>query len=185
MPEEIKNGACSPPLASEGLNQGGTPPTSADSKAELENLQKQLAEKDKLISDKDRQLGQAGFNIQKYKQMLKDNGIEEEEGKLGADEVQEIVQKTVQTELEKITEPLKTQISELGRTLTSRANANPGGVGGQELPKKEGEPEPILSEDDMKIVNSFGGKWDPKRKGYVTKSGRFVDLSDKSGIAAA
>ena len=172
MPEGENQGQ-GPTPAPEVPPQGGNPPENADQKAELENLKSQV---NKLTT----QVGQAGFVIQKLKTKLKEEGIDPDEGEIISDEkVRSIVRDTVQPEIQALKETLATKISELGRSITAHQSASSGAGPGQKPPQEdEGEKEPELSVEDKKLLAGY--KWDPKRKGHVSPSGRFYPWSESS-----
>ena len=168
MAEEEEKGAGTPPPASEEK-----PPV--DQTAELDNLKKQITEKDERI-------GQAEYNIERLKQKLKDAGIESEEGSPEIAELRTLMG-TLKEEISKLREEFSIKITEVGRAVTARVSASPGGDAGQEVPPRdEGTKEPVLSDVDKKLVLSSSLKWDPKRKGYVGKSGRFYPYVEGAGI---
>jgi len=63
------------------------------------------------------------------------------------------------------------QLSEIRRTIQAKKNeAGEGGAGNP--PGGEEESEPKLSENDRKIIRSGNFKWDPKKKVFISPSGR-------------
>ena len=178
MPEEIKIGAGPTTPASEKKPESGNPLEDANQKAELESLKKSISEKDERIK-------QAEYNIEMLKKRLKDAGVEDEEGNPEIAELKTSMG-VLKEELSKMREDLNNKLTEFGRTLTAKANASPGGGPGQTPPSPEkGEEEPALSPEDQKILRQGGFKWDPKRKGYVSPTGRFRAWDDKTGLVAA
>lgn len=177
MPEEEKPGAGTPPPASEEKPQGEKLPESADQKVELESLKKG-------ITDRDERIKQAEWNIQQLKQKLKDAGIEDVEGSPEIAELKTLIG-TLQGEITKMKEEFSNKIAEFGRSVMAKISASSGGEAGQEPPEPEkGSEEPPLSPEDKKILGQGGFKWDPKRKGFVSPTGRFRAWDDKTGIVA-
>lgn len=147
-------------------------PETPDYKAEAEKKEKEL-------KDREEQLRKAGFTIEKLKTKMKEEGIELEEGQgLTEEQVADIVSKVVGDKLGEISkenQELKTTLSEVLKTIGSKANASKGGgEGGQKPPKEEGTPRPALTEDEEQAV--VGMTWDSKRGGWQEP-----DIKDPAG----
>lgn len=183
MAEEDKNKGKDPQTPASEPKDQGQKPENAGNTAELDALKKTLIEKEDLLKKQEKQLDQAGFNIQKYKQKLKDAGIDDEEGQLGKEQLEEAIQSAVKPALEKISQ-LETTLTEIARANKAKDNiGGDGGSGGQRPPENKEMEEPSLSETDKKLILSFGGKWDGEKKGWTTKSGKFIPYNDISGLA--
>lgn len=145
-----------------------------DYKVKLEEEREAKEKIEEESKKKDIQLKKAGFNIEKLKKRLKDEGIEIEEESLTGERVSEIIQSEIKSQLGELRESFKKDTSEILRTLTSKGDKNkPGGGGGQKLPEKEGTDRPVLSTEDESVIKRLGGKWDRKKVGWTMPSGRF------------
>jgi len=185
MAEENKDGIV-PPSPASGDDGQGKQPENADKTAELEDTKRKLNEAEGLLQKKDIQISQAGHNIENLKRILKENGVEVKEGdQISLEDVEAKIIGVVKPLQDEIAS-LKTNLSEMVRAKKAEENLSPdGGGAGQVPPISKEMAEPELSEEDKKLVTSFGGKWDGAKKGWATKSGRFIPFNDLSGIAAS
>ncbi|MFQ5976317.1 MAG: hypothetical protein ACE5J5_08395 [Candidatus Hydrothermarchaeales archaeon] len=152
-----------------------------DYETKLEEKDRIIREQTEALEKKEKQIGQAGFNIQKLKERLKAEGIdiETEEGGLNETKVREIIASEIQTQIGTVTKDFGNKISEVMRAVKSTKDIEkPGGGSGQKKQVKE-YPRPTLSPNDEKIITRGGHKWDPKRGGWVSPSGRFFPHEER------
>jgi len=152
-----------------------TPAGDADQSAEIQNLKNQITNLQgyKDLSDKQiKQLEQAGFNIEKYKNLLKENDID-------IDEPSGISEERVAQIVAQAQGPLLEEIKTMGKIMSeiSRGNVKPnanGGDPGQTPPPKPKEP--TLPAQARQVVTDNGLVW--TGKGYVYKSPKTNKIYD-------
>lgn len=191
--EEIKPGEGTPAPASgesqpedpkpEETPQEGQPTGegNADQSAELEALKNQVSELQGLTEKQKTQIEQAGFNIQKYKDKLKEAGIEfDEDGRVSQEQIQEIVGQATKPLIDQINQ-MGTTLSEIARASKAVPSANAGGAG-QRVPPKPKEPElPSAIKDQIARLNL---KWTGQGKVYKSElTGKTYDYEETTGNA--
>lgn len=158
-----------------------TPPAGPDN--QVTELQQQIDELKETNEKLTTQVGQAGYNIQKYKERLKELGEDlDEEEKITEDKVRQIVKESSKESLEEI-KRLNTQLSELFRAQQAKQDAGKqgAGAGGQVPPPKKKEPQ--LSAEDRKILETANLHWDPAKEAFVSADGkRTYKLEEVRGI---
>lgn len=157
--------------------EGNEEPEAPDYKVELEEEKRLKGEAIERADQAERKLGKAGFKIEKLKQRMKEEGIEEpEEGGLSEERVQEIVTAAVQGVAQKFGQDvseMKKTVSEAVRSFSSKeSKTKGGGEGGEKPPTGEGPPK--QPPQDQKIIQQYGLVWDPKKKEYVPPSPKNV-----------
>lgn len=182
MPEEIqKPGEGTPaPIPGEPKPED-QPPQGAGS-------DNQTVELKKSVEDLTKQLSQAEFSIQKekekskkYKDKLTELGEETDEDQ-PAEKLQETVNEAIKPIMEEV-QGLKTVIGEIARANQAKQDAgrHEPGAGGQVPPPKKKEP--VLSEEDRKVILSANLHWDSDKEIFVSQDGkRTYDLGKVKGI---
>ncbi len=184
MSEEQNKGVESSSPASEKKPQGGNPPENAN-QAEYEKVKIELDEKKAELTRKEKQIIQANYKLDKLQKKAEEAGLVLEESNPETEELKILVG-SLKEDMSKLKDEFSNKISEFGRTMTAKINASQGGNAGQSPPAPDkGAEEPTLSLEDKRILASGKFKWDPKRRGYVSPTGRFRAWNDTSGIVAA
>ena len=148
-----------------------------DYKRELEIKTELLANQQEELAKKEKEISQARFTIEKQRKKAREEGIELDENEgLSKEDVSTLIDEAVNKTATKIrtdeVEPLKTEISEIKRSIVSKNAKGTDGGGGQKLPPKPALPAD-LSPEDVQYMKSKGFKWDHDKKGWIDSNEKF------------
>jgi len=174
-PEDLNSSEDLPQKPEETSEEEGAGDSLSEQKTTSESLQEEL-------NKKNTQILQAEHVIENLKKKVKALGGTLDEEPVTLDKVKEVIQENFDDFRKIVGSEVAKQIKEAVATMISRQGRSKGsGSSGHPSPAPE-IPMPPLSPDDKAYIARSGVKWDGKRGGWITKSGRFVPYNPKEGL---